>query len=231
MFENKVIVVTGASSGIGQSTALKLQEQGYIVVWVSRHIQGNIRIQEQIKGSSVSYDVNVADEGAVVTLFNFVRERFGRLDALVNCAGYVEPEGLFSTTLANWEKTISVNLTGTFLCCKYASLLMKQSGGKVINIASTAGLTPRPGWSAYAAAKSGVINFSSAIAEELAAYGIKIFVICPGRTATPLRKILAPTEDPKTIMQPTTVADTILFCLSDAADPIEGQPILVRERF
>jgi len=56
-------------------------------------------------------------------------------------------------------------------------------------------------------------------------------VICPGRTATPLRKILAPTEDPKSIMQPDTVADTIVFCLTDAANPIEGQPILVRERF
>ncbi len=108
---------------------------------------------------------------------------------------------------------------------------MKQNGGKIINIASTAGLTPRPGWSAYAAAKSGVINFSSAVAEELASYDIKIFVICPGRTATPLRKILAPTEDPKSIMQPDTVADTIVFCLTDAANPIEGQPILVRERF
>ena len=184
-----------------------------------------------LKGRSVCQDVDVANESSVISLFGFVREHFGRLDALINCAGYVEPEGVFSTTLENWEKTITINLTGTFLCCKYASLLMKQNGGKIINIASTAGLTPRPGWSAYAAAKSGVINFSSAVAEELAAYDIKIFVICPGRTATPLRKILAPTEDPKSIMQPDTVADTIVFCLTDAANPIEGQPILVRERF
>ena len=231
MLKNRVVVITGASSGIGQSTAIKLQDQGYIVVWSSRHIQDDLRIQKLLKGRSVCQDVDVANESSVISLFGFVREHFGRLDALINCAGYVEPEGVFSTTLEHWEKTITINLTGTFLCCKYASLLMKQNGGKIINIASTAGLTPRPGWSAYAAAKSGVINFSSAVAEELAAYDIKIFVICPGRTATPLRKILAPTEDPKSIMQPDTVADTIVFCLTDAANPIEGQPILVRERF
>lgn len=231
MLKNRVVVITGASSGIGQSTAIKLQDQGYIVVWSSRHIQDDLRIQKLLKGRSVCQDVDVVNESSVISLFGFVREHFGRLDALINCAGYVEPEGVFSTTLENWEKTITINLTGTFLCCKYASLLMKQNGGKIINIASTAGLTPRPGWSAYAAAKSGVINFSSAVAEELAAYDIKIFVICPGRTATPLRKILAPTEDPKSIMQPDTVADTIVFCLTDAANPIEGQPILVRERF
>lgn len=231
MLDNKVVIVTGASSGIGQSTAIKLQKQGYTVIWSSRHIENSLHIQSLIEGTSVCKDIDVADEKSVASLFDFVREYFGRLDALVNCAGYVEPEGLFSTTLENWEKTISINLTGTFLCCKYAGLLMKHSGGKIINIASTAGLTPRPGWSAYAAAKSGVINFSSAVAEELATYDIKIFVICPGRTATPLRKILAPTEDPQSIMQPDTVAETIVFCLTDAANPIEGQPILVRERF
>jgi len=62
-------------------------------------------------------------------------------------------------------------------------------------------------------------------------YGIKVFVLCPGRTATPLRKILAPTEDPSTIMQPDVVADMAIFCLSKQADALEGQPILVRERF
>lgn len=231
MLESKIVVITGASSGIGQSTAIKLQNQGYTVIWGSRHIQRDTNIQQLLKGNSVSWDIDVSNEESVSALFSFVRERFGRLDALINCAGYVEPEGIFTTTLENWEKTITVNLTGTFLCCKYAGLLMKHSGGKIVNIASTAGLTPRPGWSAYAAAKSGVINFSSAVAEELSVYGIKIFVICPGRTATPLRKILAPMEDPNSIMQPDTVADTIVFCLSDAANPIEGQPILVRERF
>lgn len=229
--EKKVIIVTGASSGIGYHTALKLQESEDVVIWTSRAIENNEDIKIQLKNNSILKNLDVSSEESVISLINYVRDTYGRLDALINCAGYVEPESLFSTTLENWEKTLKVNLTGTFLCVKYGGLLMKKTGGKIVNIASTAGLTPRPGWSAYAAAKSGVINFSSAIAEELSGYGVKVFVIAPGRTATPLRKILAPNEDPQTIMQPQTVADMILFCLKPEADCIEGQPLLVRERF
>lgn len=226
-----MIIVTGASSGIGYQTALKLQESEDVIIWTSRTIENDDEIKKQLKNNSILKNLDVSSEESVKSLIDYVRKTYGRLDALINCAGYVEPESLFSTTLENWEKTLKVNLTGTFLCVKYGGLLMKKTGGKIINIASTAGLTPRPGWSAYAAAKSGVINFSSAIAEELSGYGIKVFVIAPGRTATPLRKILAPNEDPQTIMQPQTVADMILFCLRPEADCIEGQPLLVRERF
>jgi len=229
--EQKVIVITGASSGIGFCTAQKAQKNGHIVVWASRKIEDDKTVTKYINSISIAKNLDVSSEESVINFFNYLKKKLGRLDYLVNCAGYVEPESMLATSLLNWERTLKVNLTGTFLCCKYATLIMKKTGGKIINIASTAGLTPRPGWSAYAAAKSGVINFSSAIAEELASYNIKIFVICPGRTATPLRKILAPNEDPVTIMQPQTVANTILFCLTEDANPMEGQPIIVRERF
>lgn len=229
--DSKIAIVTGASSGIGYQTALKLQQKGYLVIWTSRRIEEDAEIKNILSKKSVCKNLDVSSEESVKNLMNYVQQTYGHLDVLINCAGYVDPENLFSTSLENWEKTIAVNLTGTFLCVKYAGLLMRKSGGKIVNIASTAGLTPRPGWSAYAASKSGVINFSSAIAEELSEYGIKVFVIAPGRTATPLRKILAPNEDPRTIMQPDVVANMIMFCLTAEADCIEGQPILVRERF
>jgi 3-oxoacyl-[acyl-carrier protein] reductase len=229
--ENKVMVVTGASSGIGYCTALKAQEQGWRVIWASRHIESDKQICAMCNENSECKNLDVSSEDSVRDFFRYVKSRYGKLDALVNCAGFVDPQSLLATSLENWEKTIKINLTGTFLCCKNAVQSMKKRGGKIINISSTAGLTPRPGWSAYAASKSGVISFSEAIAEELAMYNIKVFMICPGRTATPLRKILAPDEDPTTIMQPHTVAKTVLFCLSQEADPMEGQPILVRERF
>jgi len=228
---SRVIVVTGASSGIGFEIANKLQELGDHVIWCSRSIENNENIQGLIQSNSSIMNVDVSNEESVIKLFSFVNEKYGRLDALINCAGFVIPQSLLMTTLSNWKETIDINLTGTFLCCKHGLNIMKKTGGRIINIASTAGLTPRPGWSAYAAAKSGVINFSHAISEELNEYGIKVFVLCPGRTATPLRKILAPTEDPSTIMQPDVVADMAIFCLSKQADALEGQPILVRERF
>lgn len=231
MKTKKIIVITGASSGIGFKTALRAQNEGNIVIWASRRIETCDNVKSVINNDSIAKNLDVSDETSVKQFFHYLKSRFGKIDALINCAGFVEPENLLSTTLENWQKTININLTGTFLCAKYAVLLLKVTGGKIINIASTAGLSPRPGWSAYAAAKSGVINFSFAIAEELFIYNIKVFVICPGRTATPLRRILAPSEDPNEIMQPEAVADVIMHCLSSTADVLEGQPILVRQRY
>jgi 3-oxoacyl-[acyl-carrier protein] reductase len=137
---------------------------------------------------------------------------------------------LFETTIDNWNKTLAVNLTGVFLTTKEVSRYMKKTGGKIINIASTAGLSPRPGWSAYAASKAGLINFSETMAEELREYNIKVFIIAPGSTATDLRRRLAPNENPKTIMQPDKIANIVNFMLTDGADVIEGQVIQVREK-
>lgn len=228
---NKTFIVTGASSGIGFHTAMLLQQKGAKVVWASRSITSNKDVIRNVDEQAKVIQLDVSNETSVKDLFSSLREENIFIDGLVNCAGFVEPESLLNTSLENWKRTIDVNLTGTFLCTKYATRFMKKNGGKIVNVSSTAGLTPRPGWSAYAAAKSGVINFSSAIAEELKEYNIKVFVICPGRTATPLRKILAPDEDPMTIMQPSKVAEVIAYCLSGDADVLEGQPILVRERF
>lgn len=229
--KNDIVVITGASSGIGLETAIQIQNTGSTVVFTSRSAETNESVQEKLIGESIAINLDVSNEDSVKSCFSKIKDQFGHIDVLINCAGYVNPESLLNTTLENWRSTIDVNLTGTFLCTKHATLLMKQKGGKIINIASTAGLTPRPGWSAYAAAKSGVINFSNAIAEELKDYNIKIFIICPGRTATPLRKILAPNENPESIMQPKAVADVAMMCLSETAEVLEGQPLLVRDRF
>src|SRR5690606_14864668 len=192
----RVILITGASSGIGFKTALKLQEKGDTVVWTSRNAETDNEIINNIKGDSIALNMDVSDENSVKNTFDKVQQKYGKLDGLINCAGFVDPFSLLMTDFENWKKTIDINLTGTYLTCKYATLIMKENNnGKIVNVASTAGLTPRPGWSAYAAAKSGVINFSSAISEELAEYNIKVFIISPGRTATTLRKILEPSED------------------------------------
>lgn len=229
MRENKVVVVIGASSGIGFQIALESQNKGYSVAWCSRSIQTREMIPTD--SNAIKVNIDVCSEESVINGFSTIVDHYKKIDVLVNCAGYVEPDSLLSTSLENWNKTLRTNLTGMFLCCKQATKTMKFTGGKIINIASTAGVTPRPGWSAYAASKSGVINFSTTIAEELSVYNIKIYILCPGRTATPLRKILAPNEDPKSIMQPNAVAKTAIYCMDDEANVIEGQPILVRERF
>jgi 3-oxoacyl-[acyl-carrier protein] reductase len=134
------------------------------------------------------------------------------------------------TSLKTWDLTMKTNLTGTFITTREALRYMKKTGGKIINIASTAGTGPRPGWCAYAASKAGVINFSMSIAKELESYNIKVFCLCPAGTATDLRKKLVPDEDPTTIMQPEDVVNVVEYCLSDEADVIESQPIIIRVR-
>ncbi len=226
----KNILVTGASSGIGLETSRLLTQEGHTIIMVSRHIvEQNIIINGT--GNYFFYNADISKQEEVTRLFDWLTEKNIELDAIINNAGFVEPEGIFDTSFENWNKTIETNLTGTFLVAQIGAKHMKLRGGHIINISSTAGLSPRPGWAAYAAAKSGVINFSMAIAEELKMYGIRVFIICPGRTATPLRKILAPEENPKTIMQPESVAKIIKMCLSDEAGVLEGQPIIVRDRF
>ena len=158
MKENKVVLITGASSGIGKEIALKAQDKGYDVIWCSRNIED---YDITLKGKSILLNLDVCDEESVRKSFEIVKLRYGRLNILVNCAGFVEPESMLTTSLDNWNKTLTTNLTGTFLCCKYATPLLKNVGGRIINISSTAALTPRPGWSAYAASKSGVISFSN----------------------------------------------------------------------
>lgn len=230
MIDNKVILITGASSGIGLKTAQKLQKTN-TVICASRKIESMSGAQLNLNDSAILKNLDVVSENSTKSLFEFIEKKCGRIDVIINCAGYVKPQNLFEMSLKNWNDTLNVNMTGVFNITKYGCLLMRKTGGKIVNIASTAGQSARPGWSAYAASKAGVINFSLTMAEELKPYGIKVFVICPGRTATPLRKILAPDEDPQTIMQPENVANVISMLLEDKMGVLEGQPIIVRDRF
>lgn len=230
--DKKIVVITGASSGIGLKTAQKLSEdKNCITICASRNIEAKSNSLPGLPPNVILKNLDVSNEKSVISFFKYIEKKFNHLNTIINCAGYVEPKSIFETTLKNWQNTINVNLTGTFLIAKYGSILMKQNGGKIINIASTAGMSARPGWAAYAASKAGVINLSITLAEELKSYGIRVYVICPGRTATPLRKILAPDEDPQTIMQPETVADVIYTLMDNKMDVLEGTPIVVRERF
>ncbi|MBQ8662109.1 MAG: SDR family oxidoreductase [Alphaproteobacteria bacterium] len=225
-----VILIIGASSGIGLSTAQKLAEdEKNIVICSSRNIEQKPPFVG--KQNIIFKNMDVVDEKSVCDLCDFIAEKYQNLDVIINCAGYVKPLGIFEISLEDWHKTLEVNLTGVFNVTKYGAALMKRNGGKIINVASTAGLTPRPGWAAYAAAKSGVINFSTTMSEELKIYGIRVYCICPGRTATPLRKILAPDEDPMTIMQPKAVAGVIKSLIDDCSNVLEGQAIIVRDRY
>ncbi len=228
--KDKIIVITGASQGIGKEMAITYSRDGAKVVLISRNKEKMYAFSSKLKNDFLIFSTDIRNEISIRNLMETIISKFGKIDILINNAGHVKPMGLLEMTLEDWDDVLSTNLTGTFICTKEAVKYMKKTGGKIINIASTAGLSPRPGWSSYAASKAGVINFSLTMAEELRAYNIKVFVICPGRTATDLRKKLAPNEDPTTIMQPKTIVEIVEYCMLDKANVLEGQPILVRER-
>jgi 3-oxoacyl-[acyl-carrier protein] reductase len=149
----------------------------------------------------------------------------------LNIAGYAEPRSLLDTTAKNLINTYSTNVFAMLLLIREVVSFMQGRPAKILNVASTAGTTARPGWVAYASSKAAVVSLSQTLSEELAGTGIKIYTISPGRTATELRRKLAPEEDPDTIMQPSTVADVIAFLLGDAERTLDGQNITVRESF
>ena len=107
---------------------------------------------------------------------------------------------------------------------------MKKTGGKILNVASTAGMSSRPGWLAYSSSKAAVISMSQTLSDELAEYGIKVYCVSPGRCATELRRILAPDEDQSKIMQPEHVADVVNNLLSDSGVCLDGQNIVIRQQ-
>ena len=124
--------------------------------------------QEIGRYTSVYYECfDIRNECRVIEFIRNVVNRYGRINFLINNAGYVKPLSLLETTLDDWKEQIDINLTGAFLMTREVVRYMKEYGGKIINIASTAGLSPRPGWSAYAASKAALINFSLTMSEEL----------------------------------------------------------------
>lgn len=230
-----VAIITGASRGIGRAIAVELSRAGYVVAVAARCIDGLKETAALMTGARkgpsphmlCTADVQV--ERDVEKLFRDVTNRYGRADLLVNNAGYVDPVGVLETSLENWATTLATNLTSAFLCTREFARVNKRVGGKIINIASTAGISARPGWGAYAAAKAGLINFSTTMSEELKPYNIKVYCVAPGRTATQLRTRLAPDEDQSQILQPNAVARLVRFLASPEADFIDQQTIVIRK--
>jgi len=145
----------------------------------------------------------------------FVSE-YGKPEALVNCAGIIEPQLIKDMDLGQWRQMIDTNLNGALYCIKE---FLKYSDGPIVNISSTAGTRPSPMWSGYGTSKAGLINLSLTLAEELKPQ--KVYTVVPGRCATALRRKIAPNEDQTTIMQPSEVADFVDYLLREKP-PLKG---------
>ena len=233
----RTCIITGASAGIGRAAAIeisKLKEFDNIVLISRREdllLETKTMMDNSCNVDIVAFDVSNTHE--IPNIVANVYNKYNSIDCLLNIAGYTDPKFLFETTDENLYKTFSVNVFAPYILCRECAKYMKSNRetSKIINIASTAGSTPRPGWSVYAMSKAAIIEMSLTLTEELSGYKIKVYCLSPGRCATELRKKLAPEEDQSKIMQPETVGKEIARMASASEICLDGQNIVIRKKF
>ena len=220
-FADKVLFVTGGGSGIGEATARRFADEGGHVTVADLDLPAAERVAGELGGVAVECDV--ADEASVRAAVAGARDGLGRIDCVFNCAGYVRFVPLLELELEEWNRMLAVHLTGTFLVCKTALPVMRDTGGgAIVNMASASALLARPHLAAYAAAKGGIISFSRQLALDAHEFGVRVNVIAPGSVGTPL---LAGVYDPGAVPNaiqprigaPEEIAATVCFLLSDEA--------------
>ncbi|MCI4444210.1 MAG: SDR family oxidoreductase [Lentimicrobium sp.] len=235
-FKNKVALVTGGSSGIGRATALAFARKGAKIViadWAES--QETIDIIENLGGDGIFVKCDVSKNADVKSLIEKIITTFGRLDYAFNNAGI---EGSSAPTQdcseENWDKTISVNLKGIWLCMKYEiPEMLKKGKGVIVNCSSVAGLVGFQGLPAYVASKHGVIGLTKTAALENAKRGIRVNAVCPGVIQTPMIDRLTGKEK-ESIEQftglepvgrfgkPEEIANAVLWLCSDEASFVTG---------
>ena len=236
---DKVALVTGAGRGIGRAIAGALAGSGAAVAINDIDAASAERAAGELAGGTRAFPADVADPDAVARLVEAVTVHFGRLDILVNNAG-IEPKApVLELSIADWGRTLDVNLSAAFYTSQAAGRIMRAAGGGVIvNIASIAGHNiPLPNRASYVASKAGLIGFTRECAREFAAYGIRVNAVCPGVIETEmtaesrsnpaqLEKWLADIPQGR-LGQPADVAGLVLFLCSDGAAYLTGQAINV----
>ncbi|MED3723694.1 3-oxoacyl-[acyl-carrier-protein] reductase [Geobacillus stearothermophilus] len=240
MLEGKIALVTGASRGIGRAVALELARQGVNVVvnYAGSEAKAN-EVVEMIRSlgrEAIAVQADVARAEEVERLVKTVLDQFGRLDILVNNAGITRDNLLMRMKEEEWDAVINTNLKGVFLCTKAVTRpMMKQRGGRIINIASVVGVIGNPGQANYVAAKAGVIGLTKTAARELASRNITVNAVAPGFITTDMTEALSEELKGEMLKQiplarfgePDDVARVVAFLASDAAGYMTGQTLHV----
>ena len=206
----RAALVTGGSSGIGLAIARMLLEEDFEVTVASSRRE-RIEAAAVTLGSAHAVPGDVSNERDCSTIVAAHRERFGRLDVLVNSAGILYNGPLEELALVDWDRQFAVNVTGTFLMTKHSLALLRASRGLIVNVASIAGKDGNPGLAAYGATKAAVISLTQSLNAELEPDGVRAISICPGFVDTPMAAI---STVPRTEMiQPADVAEIIRTAL------------------
>jgi 3-oxoacyl-[acyl-carrier protein] reductase len=245
----RVAIVTGASRGIGQATALALSRAGAHVVCVSTTEDGSRKTVELLAagagdagrpgstaGSGEPAGCDIASAAAVEALAERVLKQHGKVDILVNNAGITKDTLLFRMAEADFDRVLQVNLKGAFLMTRaFARPMLKARSGRIINVGSVVGLTGNAGQANYAASKAGLIGFSKSVARELASRGVTVNVVAPGFVETDMTSGLPPEVREAALREiplgrfgaGADIAGAILFLSSPLASYVTGQVLVV----
>jgi 3-oxoacyl-[acyl-carrier protein] reductase len=239
-FGNQVAIVTGAGRGIGHAIAVRLASEGARVAVVSRtELNANRTAEEinaQFAGLAKAYAVDVADQAAVKKLAEQILVDFSRVDILVNNAGLTRDGLSMRMSEEDWDVVVDTNLKGAFNFIQAVERpMIKQRSGRIINIASVAGIMGNAGQANYAASKAGLIGLTKVIARELASRGITSNAVAPGFISTDMTEVLSETIKTGVVGQiplgkfgePADIAGAVAFLASAEAAYITGQVLTV----
>jgi len=194
-FENQIVLITGSANGIGQACAFRFAEEGANIVCMDVNDSDNETTAEKCREFGVealAFHCDVTDAENIKDIVKSVMDKWGRIDVLIASAGIYTGTPLADVPLAQWQRTIDINLTGTFLSNQaVAPIMINQKSGSIINISSMAGKTSWVASAEYSASKSGVIGLTRSVAMELAPFGATANAICPGNTLTDMVRSVA----------------------------------------
>lgn len=228
---SKTAVITGGFGSLGVAVGRSFVQAGWRVALVDRAAQAQPAISAEFSGQLLLGDVDLTDLAAANSALAKVQAHCGSVDALINVAGGFRWETLEDGDLATWDLLYQMNLRTAATACKALLTHLKASGaGRIVNIAAGAASKAALGMGAYAASKAGVMRLTEAVAEELKDYGITVNAILPSIIDTPQNRTDMADSDFTRWVQPSQIAQVILFLASDAASAITGASIAVNGR-